>query len=163
MPIYRILGNIAFLSLQTFITLSKDEDKVSTFMAQPASVKYAHTHKHVAECPKLNEHTRIYPSPHVNTQAIGVLWRHIWFRVDAFYNILFTKSGTKFPFREDSAVLPSMGKSVLRPFGALLWCRKQQKQIKTYSYHSLSNYFCVWVFQNGIATGCCVWKTSSWM
>lgn len=60
-------------------------------MAQPASVKYAHAHKHVAECPKLNEHTHIYPSPPVNTQAISVLWRHIWFHVDAFLQPPFHK------------------------------------------------------------------------
>lgn len=163
MPIYRHSREYCFLKPTNFYYSIQRWDKVSTFMAQPASVKYAHTHKYVAECPKLNQHTHISPSPPVNTQAIGVLWRHIWFHVDAFYNLLFTKSGTKFPFTEDSAVLPSVGKSVLRPFGALLRCRKQQKQIKTYSYHSLSNYFYVWVFQNGIATGCCVWKALCWM
>lgn len=42
-------------------------------MAQPASVKYAHTHEHVAECPKLHKHAQIYQSPPVNAQAIVVL------------------------------------------------------------------------------------------
>ena len=72
-PYIAVLGNIAFLSLQTFITLSKDEDKVSTFMAQPASVKYTHTHKHVVNCPKLHEHAQICQSPPGNIQAINVL------------------------------------------------------------------------------------------
>ena len=64
-PYIAVPGTIAFLSLQTFITVSKDEDKVSKFIAQPNSVKYTHVLKHTEESTQFQGHAQISQSPPV--------------------------------------------------------------------------------------------------
>lgn len=89
-------------------------------MAQPASVKYAHTHKHVAECPKLHKHAQIYQSSPVNTQAIGMLWRQTQFHVDVFYNLLFTSFQYQVFIHRGAPCVALNGKRCFKTFWASL-------------------------------------------
>lgn len=83
LPYIAVPGTIAFLSLQTFITLSKDEDKVSKFIAQPDSVKNTRNRKPAAEHSTFQGHARISHHLRIWEQLIccedagGYAWLHI--------------------------------------------------------------------------------------
>lgn len=82
LPYIAVPGTIAFLSLQTFITLAKDEDKVSKFIAQPESVKNTRNSKHAAEHStfqghaRISRHLRIWEQLACCEDAGGYAWLH---------------------------------------------------------------------------------------